>query len=161
MSFQHHDPSLFSQIRLKEATPEDQSFAKQLILDNMATYIQQSGYQWNDSEFEQGWALTANIIVVRDTTKQQEEKIGLIRLHLSDERAILWEFQLIKSCQNQGLGKSLLELMIRSNAGRKEFVLEVYRNNPAVNLYEQAGFKIRYETEYLLGMFLPLPEKAV
>jgi len=55
--------------------------------------------------------------------------------------------------QNNGIGSSLIKLLKEQCVAEgKALTLSVFKNNPAVNLYQRLGFTIQNEDEYFYDM---------
>jgi ribosomal protein S18 acetylase RimI-like enzyme len=137
---------------MRRADDNDLIFARELIRNNMMSYYKMIGLDWNNDAFQEIWNLTSNIIVT--PPEKDASPIGVMRMHISDQEATLWDLQLLSEYRNQGMGKQLLQhcIQISRNAGCKLITLNVCKANPALSLYQRAGFQIDNETEHQIKM---------
>ncbi|WP_110186377.1 GNAT family N-acetyltransferase [Pokkaliibacter plantistimulans] len=175
-----HSP-LRALARLRNACDNDLAFASSLTRANMLSYYTQAGVKWSEELFLHYWQQTYNsmVVVARDDERfaqlppnialqpfalsdNNEVRIGLVRLHFNVHSALLWDLQLSPLAQGQGLGALLLERVLHtcSQAGCRSIALDVYKNNPALQLYQRYGFTVEYKTEFELKLSRPLPYSA-
>lgn len=142
---------------LRKAEEDDLLFARELIRTNMAYYYQVTGFTWDDDLFNETWNLTFNTIITLPEL-QAEKRIGVVRLHIGQQQAILWDFHLLPQYQNQGMGEQILQRCIKASRdlGCNVMVLNVCKVNPALSLYLRAGFTPSLETDHELQMKLLL-----
>lgn len=82
--------------------------------------------------------------------------IGCIDFIVGPQRAWLGNIILEPSMRNQGLGRAVLEHWLRwVDRHGLETGLNVYRDNPAVRLYERLGFAVTKEDPPYLLMVRP------
>ncbi|MDH2435699.1 GNAT family N-acetyltransferase [Pokkaliibacter sp. MBI-7] len=167
--------------RLRNASDSDLAFASSLTRANMHRYYSLAGVTWSEELFLHYWQQTYNSMVVVASDDERfarlppgialqpfalgdsnEVRIGLVRLHFNVHSAFLWDLQLSPFAQGQGLGVLLLERVLHtcSQAGCRSMALDVYKNNPALQLYQRYGFVTECETEFELKLSRPLPYSA-
>lgn len=141
---------------LRRAKEHDLAFASELIYNNMSPYYKVMGYQWDSDIFKDVWKITSNIIVT--LPESQQRPIGVVRMHINEQRAVLWDLQLLPEYRGQGIGAQLIQtcIQISRNAGCPMMTLDVCKVNPAISLYQRAGFQPASETEHEIKMHLAL-----
>lgn len=145
-------------ILLRLANDADRPFARDLTRANMAVHHQTAGQGWDDELFDQYWKLTFNSLVLVEEA-QQQHVAGLVRLHLGEATAILWDLQLLPRFRGQGIGSQLMVRVLDTcrEKGITSISLDVYKTNPAMHLYRRFGFNVELETPHALKMSRSLP----
>lgn len=81
------------------------------------------------------------------------QKVGLLKLISKDGNYKLMQLQIRKSCQGNGLGSTVLKILIqRANRIKVTIELSVLRGNRAISLYQKMGFVIVGEKKHSLFM---------
>lgn len=145
-------------IQLIRASDADLPFARDLTRNNMASYHQEAGLNWDDERFEHYWERTLNtLVVIKDIGRRHIA--GLVRLHLGNNSAALWDLQLLPHFQSQGIGSQLMEriLDICRKRNVESISLQVYKTNPAMRLYQRFGFSVDQQTPHMVKMSRRLP----
>ncbi|GAM75171.1 acetyltransferase [Vibrio ishigakensis] len=113
--------------------------SSQITYNNMRTYYEHYGVNWERSKIEeqiqglQNWDVLMN-----------GEVVGAIRLQFDAEGCYLRDLQVSAELQGQGIGREALakveELALQSGA---DFVrLRVFKISPAYQLYLRAGYAV-------------------
>lgn len=122
--------------QLKKGCSEDVLFCYDLIQKNMSKYNPSpKTFNQYESEF-----IPQDVYVLY----KEEEKVGFLEFQEKKDAWHLWDMQISLSMQGRGLGTKLLRFMedeIRSKGGNR-ILLNVYKSNPAVKLYERSGYNI-------------------
>lgn len=75
------------------------------------------------------------------------KQIGVLATHITDNGDLfINEINLLKDYQGKGIGTKILSDILYNNLDRS-IILQVFKDNPAINLYKRLGFKIYNETE--------------
>jgi ribosomal protein S18 acetylase RimI-like enzyme len=124
------------EVQLRGGQSEDALFCYDLIQENMNRYNPSpKTFNQYESEF-----ISQDVYVLY----KEEEKVGFLEFQEKKDAWHLWDMQISLSMQGRGLGTKLLRFMedeIRSKGGNR-ILLNVYKSNPAVKLYERNGYKI-------------------
>ncbi|WP_371185502.1 GNAT family N-acetyltransferase [Thalassotalea maritima] len=125
----------------------------QLTYDNMRTYYQHYGVDWQHAHIiEQIKGLQNWDIVING------QVIGAIRLAFDDAGCYLRDLQVDAGYQNKGIGeKALLECQrLAKSAGVTALRMRVFKISPAHHLYTRMGFGVDSEEERFYYMSLKL-----
>ncbi|MBL1377803.1 GNAT family N-acetyltransferase [Zobellella iuensis] len=122
---------------LKTATSP--AFARRLIRQGMAPYYRRHRLRWNEAGFADSWTRCRNLELLLD-----DAPIGILRLEFTAEAAYLRDLHLLPEWRNRGLGRTALRLArtLATEAGCPLLRLKVFADNPAVRLYQNAGFAL-------------------
>ena len=122
-----------------------------LARDNMQPYLARRGQEFDETRWR-NIAPQASFFLLNDTSRALHQTIGFLSvrdepdcpnaLHIGD-------IQLEEKCRNRGAGWATLLLVesMTQSLGRNEITLNVFRDNPAVRLYERFGFR-RIDTQF-------------
>lgn len=77
------------------------------------------------------------------------QSIGVYATHITENGDLfINEISILKEYQRKGIGRKILENQLKENQkNRIRTILQVFKDNPAKNLYEQLGFRVYGETE--------------
>lgn len=79
---------------------------------------------------------------------QDGRAVGMVNWELPDEDTLmLCNICLLPQCRGQGFGGRLLQSII-NGCSRTAVQLQVYKTNPARQLYERLGFRVTGETDH-------------
>lgn len=126
-------------MKLRKAKEEDKEFLLKLRYDTMEQHLLNAGYEVNDKEMlkriEYKWDY-ANII------EFEGDDIGLLKVDKSGEVWELVQIQIKKSHRNRGLGRNILNQLIKeANSFGKSIELEALVGNRINKLYKSLGFE--------------------
>ncbi len=78
-----------------------------------------------------------------------KKPIGVYALHITENGdCFINEISLLKEYQNKGIGTKILQEQIKENQSKKiRTILQVFKTNPAIKLYEKLGFTVYGESE--------------
>jgi ribosomal protein S18 acetylase RimI-like enzyme len=111
---------------------------------NMSPYLERRGEQFNDERWRQ-LAPQAEFFLVVDTASAVHKTVGFFSVRRDPDSPCalhVGDVQIDASQQNRGAGSAALgwiEALARSR-GLTELTLNVFRDNPALQLYERFGF---------------------
>lgn len=73
--------------------------------------------------------------------------VGFFMLWIRDEKLFIADIHIYPSERNKGYGKKMLEHIrhMASSRGKYRVWLRVFKNNPAVRLYQRNGFQVEVE----------------
>ena len=116
-----------------------------LARDNMQPYLARRGQEFDETRWR-NIAPQASFFLLNDANRALNHTIGF--LSVRDEPDSLnalhiGDIQLEEECRNRGAGWATLLLVesMTQSLGRSEITLNVFRDNPAVRLYERFGFR--------------------
>ncbi|MFD2178426.1 GNAT family N-acetyltransferase [Veronia pacifica] len=116
----------------------DKNYARNITQENMVIYYQKRKIEWDDQLFEQSWKDFDNFEVWCDQTR-----VGVVRFCIDDQDCRLRDLQIETNSQGRGIGTACLDFARQyalDNHCEKVW-LRVFPENPAVKLYERAGFR--------------------
>ena len=116
-----------------------------LARDNMQPYLAQRGQVFDDTRWR-NLAPRASFFLLNDTSRAVYQTIGFLSVRDepdSPKSLHIGDIQLEDKCRNRGAGWATLVLVqnMTASLGRSEITLNVFRNNPAMRLYERFGFR--------------------
>ncbi len=114
---------------------------RELARVNMEPYLLKRGQRWNAEAWDKH-ASTRELFELYVA----RERVGFVALWIDgDASAIhIGDIQLEASARNRGIGSRAIERVfaIARSRGSREITLNVFRDNPARNLYERLGFEV-------------------
>lgn len=132
-------------ISFKKANELDKAFLLELRKASMTEHLAKAGIILSDEQhFERidEFFSDSNIIYKGD------EKIGLVKFALLDDRLHIRQFQIMPSFHNYGIGSRVLTLLKNKAQERNlAITLNVLLENPALKLYQRHGFIIENENQ--------------
>ncbi len=124
-------------ISQRAATWDDVVWLKPFYKSIMHPYYVEMNLTWDDTKFREYFDPQSTKIIQADGLD-----IGMLKVQERVDCIYLGDIQLDREYQNQGIGTSLIELVIRSAiVANKPVRLRVVRGNPAKKLYIRLGFK--------------------
>lgn len=138
-------------ITTRVATNNDKEFLWELKKAAMAEYVD-AVYGWDDviqrSFFEKGFQPDVIRVIEEDG-----QMIGMYELQDREDDLYLARMEVAPEWQGRGIGSGLLQEMISyANNCNKPLRLQVFKINPAQNLYRRMGFVDTGETETHIQM---------
>ena len=132
----------------KNATLDDFDFLFQLKKQNFNEYVEKI-WGWNDEEQKE--RLKKDLkehLLHKKIIELDGKKIGVYAAHLTaNGEFFINEISLLKDYQNQGIGTDVLIKQLEENKEKGiKTILQVFKENPAKQLYERLGFTIYNET---------------
>lgn len=128
----------------------DFDFLFSLKKENFKWYVDEI-WGWNDNDQIERLKkdIAQNQHYNRKIIEIYNQPIGIyISFNTENGDFFIAEISLLKKYQNKGIGTSILKKQIEENKIRGiRTILQVFKNNPAKELYERLGFKIYNETE--------------
>lgn len=118
---------------------EDLASAAELTLSNMQPYYQQHAVAWDKTQIEQMTQQLVNLDILL-----AGKPVGIIRLSFDTEGCYLRDLQVAAQYQNRGIGALALAEAERLAKAANAAVLKlrVFKNSPAVHLYQRYGFNL-------------------
>jgi ribosomal protein S18 acetylase RimI-like enzyme len=119
-------------------------YCRALAKANMEPYLIKRGQTWSDATWDK-FAATRELFQLFADQGQWREAIGFVSLWFDpDEPAHIGDLQLIAAAQGRGYGTRALKRIcdIARSRNRYEITLNVFRDNPAIRLYERMGFTV-------------------
>ncbi len=140
-------------LTFRQSTPEDRDFLWSLKVQSMGPYIEKI-FGWDESvqlKFFNNGFMPEKISIVR----YKEQDAGMYELEELQDSWLLSRIEILPDFQNRGIGCRVLErIIVETGFSGKPLKLQVFKINPARNLYERLGFKIYGETDNHYKMFL-------
>lgn len=132
---------------------KDLATAAGFTLTNMRPYYEQYSVDWDEAQIEKMTQELVNFDILF-----QEQLVGVIRLSFDNEGCYLRDLQVDQRYQNKGIGSHALAEAERL---AKEYCshtlkLRVFKNSPAVHLYQRQGFGLTSEDERFYYMSRPV-----
>ena len=133
--------------RWRKCTLDDFDFLYELKKQNFKKYVDNI-WGWNDSDqikrmrIDLDEHLSHKRIIILDG-----KQIGVLETNITDNGDLfINEINLLKDYQGKGIGTKILSDILYNNLDRR-IILQLFKDNPAINLYKRLGFKIYNETE--------------
>lgn len=136
-------------IKFRKCNLNDFEFLFKLKKENFKKYVDNI-WGWEDSDQIERMRIDfnenfehKNIIIYNDV------EIGVFAYHITENNeCLIHEINLLKEYQNLGIGTYILKNKLKENSENNiKTILQVFKDNPAINLYKRLGFKIYDETE--------------
>lgn len=128
---------------LRKATDKDLDLTYKIKKNALHEYLEML-WGWNETaqnEFHQKHFKKDNFQII----EQQEEGIGYLEIENREDHIFLANIMILKQFQGKGIGKIILEDLMKHHA---EICLEVLKvNKRAVQFYQNLGFEIEQESE--------------
>lgn len=110
----------------------------------MSPYLERRGEQFNDARWRET-APQAEFYVIVDTVNAMVENIGFVSVRRDTDcppALHIGDLQVEAAQQNRGAGSVALQWIedLARSRGLTELTLNVFRDNPALRLYERFGF---------------------
>jgi ribosomal protein S18 acetylase RimI-like enzyme len=119
-------------------------YCRELARVNMLPYLERRGQVWDSAAWDSK-APTREFFQLFATRNEKRECIGFVSVwHDRDNNSLhLGDIQLEAAARNLGFGAKAIErvVLIARSRGLREVTLNVFRDNPAIGLYERCGFK--------------------
>lgn len=123
---------------------EDLANAAYLTLSNMRPYYEYYSVDWDASQIERMTQELVNWDILLNG-----KTVGVLRLSFDKQNCDLRDLQIDQQHQNLGIGSQAIietkRLAKESNANQLR--LKVFKNSPAVKLYQRQGFDLSSEDE--------------
>ena len=123
---------------IRPALDSDVAFCESLSRSNMALYHAAHGVEWNTERFIAGWPHFENFMLEVDGAI-----VGLVRLLVVDDALEIRDLQLLAAHRGCGTGTWAIG-WAKAEAARRgldTLRLRVFRENPALRLYQRLGFR--------------------
>ncbi len=131
-------------LRFVPVGSESWGYCRELARVNMEPYLTRRGRVWAGDAWDEK-APSRDFFQLYAPLNGKRELIGFISVwHDRDNNSLhLGDIQLESAARNQGFGKQAIEQVLRiaQSRGLHEITLNVFRENPAIALYERCGFK--------------------
>jgi ribosomal protein S18 acetylase RimI-like enzyme len=136
-------------LALVQAKDTDAAFIELLNKQNMSPYFQRHGIAWDQDRFDKDWVMLENYIITSDNIR-----VGTLRLSADDSALHIRDIQISPAFTGQGIGSWAIQqsLLISQNRGYTCVVLRVFKDNPAMRLYERLGFSVAAEDDHIFHM---------
>ena len=132
-------------LKLRDATPDDESFLFEVYASTRIDELE--GLGWDDNQKqafikmqffarERTYPRVDNYIILAN-----ERPVGRILVNRNEAGILLHDIALLTEFRNAGIGSRLIQdLMKEATAAGKPITLHVFTMSPAVRLYERLGF---------------------
>ena len=123
------------QYTMRQATAVDINILDLIYTENMKEYVEKV-YPWDSKLFRDRFiAHDYQVIEINN------QIIGFMKVVSSETEIYLAEIQIAKDYQKQGIGSSLIQLVIQeAQTKNKKLWLKIVKGNPAKKLYQKLGF---------------------
>ena len=120
---------------IRQATPVDIELLDLIHTENMKGYVEKI-YPWNPQLFRDHFSCHDYQVI-----EINNRIIGFMKVVWSETEIYLAEIQITKNYQKQGIGTSLIQLIIeKARENHQKLWLKVLKGNPAKQLYQRLGF---------------------
>ena len=121
-------------------------YCLRLAHQNMSPYLERRGEQFNDVRWRE-LAQQAEISLIVDDTISNGDNIGFVSVRRDPDcppTLHIGDVQVQAAHQNRGAGSAALKWIedLAHFRGLTELTLHVFRDNPALRLYERFGFQL-------------------
>jgi ribosomal protein S18 acetylase RimI-like enzyme len=132
-------------LRIVPVGSEAWPYCCELARANMTPYLTRRGQVWNGAAWDEK-APSREFFQLFAAIEGKRALIGFVSLwHDRDNSSLhLGDIQLESNARNLGFGTKAIERIVLIARSRSlcEITLNVFRDNPAIRLYERCGFKI-------------------
>lgn len=136
-------------IKFRKCTLSDFDFLFKLKKDNFKIYVDNI-WGWNDEDqFERMRIDLEENLEQKQIIIFNDIEVGVFSFYmLESDICRINEINLLKEYQGKGIGSYILDKKLQENSEKNiKTILQVFKDNPAINLYKRLGFKIYDETE--------------
>jgi len=133
----------------RDCTLEDFDFLFELKKENFKWYVDKI-WGWEDEDQKERLRQDLQEHLSRKKIIMIEDKaIGVYAVHITEDGdCFINEISILKEYQHKGIGSHILAKQLKENRENKiRTILQVFKDNPAKELYNKLGFKIYGETE--------------
>lgn len=133
----------------RNCTLEDFDFLFNLKKQNFKWYVDKI-WGWKDDDQKQRLKQDLDEHLGHKRIILMNNKmIGVYAVHITDDGDLfINEISILKEYQHQGIGSQILKQQLIENHNKGiRTILQVFKDNPARNLYERLGFKVYGENE--------------
>ena len=136
-------------IKFRKCTLDDFDFLFKLKKENFKKYVDNI-WGWDDDNQIKRLRIDLeetleqkNVIIYNDI------EVGVFSFYMIEKDICrINEVNILKEYQNLGIGTYILENKLKENSEKNiKTILQVFKDNPAMNLYKRLGFKVFEETE--------------
>lgn len=136
-------------IKFRKCTLDDFDFLFKLKKENFKKYVDNI-WGWDDDDQIKRLRIDLeetleqkNVIIYNDI------EVGVFSFYMIEKDICrINEVNILKEYQNLGIGTYILENKLKENSEKNiRTILQVFKDNPAMNLYKRLGFKVFEETK--------------
>jgi len=156
-----HETAVSAAISLRAATPEDTAFLLEVFAgtrDEFKLLIQDEGqlaalmsmqFNLQRRQYQEAYPDGQDHIILKDG-----QPVGRMLINENERRITLVDIALLAEHRNEGIGRQLLDELLKQ---KKTVTLHVLKTNRARNLYERLGFrKVGEDSMYDEMIYEPL-----
>ena len=136
-------------ISFRKCTNDDFEFLFLLKKQNFRKYVDDI-WGWNDLEqIERMKRDLEENLSHKNIISMDGIEIGVYAYHITNNGDFfINEINIIREYQNKGIGSRILqEQLLKNSENDVRTILQVFKNNPAINLYKRLGFTVYEETD--------------
>ena len=131
---------------LRQATPNDLNQLFRLHRLTMHNHVE-AIWGWDEAQQEQRFRDRFNPSTCKIITVEGQD-VGVLCIEEQEDRVSLHIIEILPEFQNHGIGTFVLRtILAEAQRKGKPTVLQVFKINPALRLYQRLGFVITGETE--------------
>ena len=120
---------------IRQAIAVDIDLLDVIHTENMKGYVEKI-YPWKPQLFRESFSCDDYKVI-----EINNRIIGFMKVVWSETEIYLAEIQIAQNYQKQGIGTSLIQLIIeKARKNNKKLWLKVLKSNPAKQLYQRLGF---------------------
>ncbi len=136
-------------LRISPATISDAVFACELAKANMRPYYKRYEIEWSNDSFLQEWKTLESYIIYK-----AETEVGFLSLSSSSSSLYIRDIHLSEKYLDRGIGTWAISkaTSIAASQGLSSIRLKVFKDNPAISLYERLGYLVVGTENNLLRM---------
>lgn len=121
-------------------------YCLQLAHQNMSPYLERRGEQFSDARWRE-FSPHSEFYLIADDLDVNHTQVGFVSLRHDPDCPLalhIGDVQIEATQQNRGAGSTALQSIehLAQSRGLSELTLNVFRDNPALRLYERFGFQL-------------------
>lgn len=136
-------------LSIKTFSDNDYNFVYSITKRNIKKYADKYWGGWNAKKFKEDFNPTSTKIILHNN-----RRIGLYQLEFLEKSAYIRNIQISNKYRNKGLGNFFMKKMEEetTNNNYNKIQLQVFKENPAINLYKRLDYKIIKDKNYSVIM---------
>ena len=136
-------------IKFRKCTLDDFDFLFKLKKENFKKYVYNIWGWDDDNQIKRLRIELEETIEQKNVIIYNDIEVGVFSFYMIEKDICrINEVNILKEYQNLGIGTYILENKLKENSEKNiKTILQVFKDNPAMNLYKRLGFKVFEETE--------------
>lgn len=144
-------------IKERKCKKSDYRFYRDLIVKTMKSLVEQYE-EFNMEHVKDGFTKSSHEMRI---LKQGWRRIGFYQLRSHGTTLEITRIYLVPRMHGKGIGSWLMQHFetLAQEKGYKKIILEVWDNDPALNLYKKLGYKVKKKVKHKIHMEKVLKKK--